>query len=78
MNKEYITKQEMYDGIEKEAKKLKSGDNGPILTVLLWIWIMWALVFLVIPAFISLVLVVVVYAPFYLVDKKIIKRRDNG
>ena len=42
----------MYDGIEKEAKKLKSGDNGPILTVLLWIWIMWALVFLVIPAFI--------------------------
>ena len=29
----------MYDGIEKEAKKLKSGDKGPILTVLLWIWI---------------------------------------
>jgi len=45
---------------------------------LLWIWIMWALIFLVIPAFISLVLVVVVYAPFYLVDQKIIKRRYNG
>ena len=78
MDKVYITKQEMYDGIEKEAKKLKSGANGPILTTLLWIWIMWALIFLVIPAFISLVLVVVVYAPFYLVDQKIIKRKYNG
>jgi predicted PurR-regulated permease PerM len=68
----------MYDGIEKEAKKLKSGANGPILTILLWIWIMWALIFLVIPAFISLVLVVVVYAPVYLVDQKMIKRRYNG
>ena len=39
MDKVYITKQEMYDGIEKEAKKLKSGDNGPILTMLLWIYV---------------------------------------
>ena len=68
----------MYDGIEKEAKKLKSGDNGPILTVLLWIWIMWALVFLVIPIFISFILLIVIYAPFYIIDQKILKRRDNG
>ena len=68
----------MYDCIEKEAKKLKSGDNGPILTVILWIWILWALVFLIIPTFISLVLVFVIYAPFYIVDQKILKRRNNG
>jgi len=68
----------MYDGIEKEAKKLKSGDNGPILTVILWIWILWALLFLIIPTFISLVLVFVIYAPFYIVDQKILKRRNNG
>jgi len=78
VDKVYITKQEMYDGIEKEAKKLKSGDNGPILTVLLWIWIMWALVFLVIPIFISFILLIVIYAPFYIIDQKILKRRDNG
>ncbi|MBT4203151.1 MAG: hypothetical protein HOE17_01035 [Rhodobiaceae bacterium] len=78
MDKVYITKQEMYDGIEKEAKKLKSGDSGPILAILLWIWILWALVFLVIPAFISLVLLFVIYAPFFIVDKKILKRRNNG
>ena len=78
MDKVYITKQEMYDGIEKEAKKLKSGDNGPILTVLVFIWCLWALVFLAIPTFISVILLIVIYAPFYIVDKKIVKRRDNG
>lgn len=78
MDKVYITKQEMYDGIEKEAKKLKSGDNGPILTLLVFIWFIWALIFLAIPAFISLVLLIVIYAPFYIIDKKIVKRRNNG
>ncbi len=78
MDKVYITKQEMYDSIEKKAKRLKSGSNGPIITVLVWIWFLWALIFLAIPAFISLVLVVVIYAPFYIIDQKIVKRRDNG
>jgi len=78
VDKVYITKQEMYDGIEKEAKKLKSGSNGPIITVLIFIWFMWALIFLAIPAFISLVLLIVIYAPFYIIDKKIVKRRNNG
>lgn len=78
MDKVYITKQEMYDGIENEAKKLKSAQNGPILRVLVFIWFLWALVFLAIPAFISLVLLVIIYAPFYIVDKQILKRRNNG
>ena len=78
MDKVYITKQEMYDSIETKAKRLKSGSNGPIITVLVWIWFLWALIFLAIPAFISLVLVVVIYAPFYIIDQKIVKRRDNG
>ena len=68
----------MYDGIEKEAKKLKSGDNGPILTVILWIWILLALLFLVIPTFVSLILLVVIYAPFYIIDKQIMKRKNNA
>ena len=66
----------MYDGIEKEAKKLKSGDSGPILTILVWIWILLALLFLVIPTFVSLILLVVIYAPFYIIDKQIMKRKN--
>ncbi len=78
MDKVYITKQKMYDGIEKEAKKLKSGDSGPILTILVWIWILLALLFLVIPTFVSLILLVVIYAPFYMIDKQIMKRKNNA
>ena len=58
MDKVYITKQEMYDNIEKESKKLRSGDKGPIITIFVWLWIMWALVFLAIPTLVSLILLI--------------------
>ena len=72
MDKVFITKEQLTQSIQKRQES-----SGPILLSLVWIWFFTSVIFFVIPALALMCALLIIYLPFYWIDKAIIRRRHN-
>ena len=72
MDKVYINKSEIESMFENRRKKA-----GPMLTGIVMLWLLISFLFFGIPALALLIILLIIYLPFYPLDK-IIGRKNNG
>lgn len=72
MDKVFITKEELTQSIQK-----RQASSGPFLLSLVWIWFFTSVILFVIPALALMCALLIIYLPFYWIDKAIIRRRNN-
>ena len=72
MDKVYINKSEIENMFQNNRKKA-----GPILTALILVWMILSALLFGIPTLIFLLITVLIYLPFYPLDK-ILGRKNNG
>lgn len=72
MDKVFITKEQLTQSIQKRQESA-----GPFLLSLVWIWFFTSIILFVIPALALMCVLLIIYLPFYWIDKAIIRRRNN-
>ena len=72
MDKVFITKEQLTQSIQKRQESA-----GPFLLSLVWVWFFSSVILFVIPALALMCALLIIYLPFYWVDKVIIRRRNN-
>ena len=72
MDKVFITKEQLPQSIQKRQESA-----GPFLLSLVWLWFFTSIIFFVIPALVLMCSLLIIYLPFYWIDKAIIRRRNN-
>ena len=72
MDKVFITKEQLTQSIKKRQESA-----GPFLLSLVWIWFFTSIILFVIPALALMCVLLIIYLPFYWIDKAIIRRRNN-
>ncbi len=72
MDKVYINKSEIESMFENRRKKA-----GPILTGIVMFWMLVSFLVFGIPAIALLIILLIIYLPFYPLDK-ILGRKNNG
>ncbi len=71
MDKVYINKSEIESMFENRRKKA-----GPILTGIVMLWMLVSFLFFAIPAISLMIILLIIYLPFYPLDK-ILGRKNN-
>ena len=72
MDKVFISKEQLTQSIQKRQERA-----GPFLLSLVWIWFFTSVILFVIPAVVLMCALLIIYLPFYWIDKAIIRRRNN-